>query len=289
MSSDFERMFASLAEDAGRARLAPAETVRRRADRRLAAQAVVACVAVAVVVAGTAVGSRWMLAGGVGPAPAPAASTTPSPTAPSVSAPPSTPQSDRSSSTPPSQATRPTIPVRVFIGADGSDGESLEDVPKGEALPSLCGAKYASDTSVEVRRAQRSYYTDPDVANRLAGLIDQTVTVYRADGARAFMDELRAAVGRCPQQKVGDDTYRHRLIDPSPVGDESLLLQVTFPRRVGPEGTVMGTSDEFLSAVRIGDAVCLVYLQGWEGASVDKAEITDLTRQAAQRLEQWRR
>ena len=276
MSSDFERMFASLAEDAGRARLAPAEALRRRADRRLAAQAVVACVAVAVVVAGTAVGSRWMLAGGVGPAPAPAASTTPSPTAPSVR-------------TPPTPATRPTIPVRVFIGADGSDEESLEDVPKGEMLPSLCGVKYASDTSIEVRRKGRSYYTDPDIANRLAGLIDQTVTVYRADAARSFLDQLRTAVGRCPQQRVAGDTHRYRLLDPPTVGDEALLVQITYPVRYDPGSTDTRDATKFVSAVRVGDAVTLVYLKGWENSSVDKAEILDLTRQAAQRLEQWRR
>ena len=61
MPTDVERHFASLAADAGRARLAPSADIRRRADRRLLTRSVAGAAATVLLVLGVTVGARVVL------------------------------------------------------------------------------------------------------------------------------------------------------------------------------------------------------------------------------------
>jgi hypothetical protein len=157
-------------------------------------------------------------------------------------------------------------------------------------LPSLCGAKYASDSSIQARRTMHIVYwkgkhpagTVPD------GTFDETITTYRSDGAVQFVAQLRAAVAACPTQTRSGTTYRHRLLSGWAHGDEAILIEMKSPTR-DPEGKLIGGDDvRLISVVRIGGVVMVLYEQGWEaGWSAERAVVDTFTRTAVTRLRAW--
>ena len=308
MSNDLEGAFAALSDDAGRGRLPTAADVRRRADRRAVRRSLASAGLAALLVAGAA-GTGWALAGDPAPRPpvqdaGPAPSATPSvapsvppssPPAPSSPPPSSSPSSPPPSSVPASSAPPlPTsIPARAMLGeADGAEGNvnRLEDIRDDTAF--CADARYPSVKRAAVRATVMLLYRGPDTEPSSVpdDTIYNTVTVYRGDGASDFMTELRAAVRACPTGRSGDLDLRYRSLGSFGAGDQSLLIERSYPAVQGDGEPVTDGSrtQTYLAAVRVGDAVTLVEARGYENFSSDRRRVESLATTAGERLADWR-
>src|SRR6266508_879354 len=286
--NDLERAYAALAQMADTVLLTTSEALRGRDDRRARVRLAAGCAVLAAVVGATAFGAQWAFKASRGSPSGPAASQSPgiesaSP-APATSAPPSPGATGSPSHTKPAPT---TIPDNAFLQlADTNGDERPTKVPSDTMLPSLCGAKYASDSSIQVRRTMHIvYWADRHPAGTVPdGTFDETITTYRSDGAVQFVAQLRAAVTACPTQTRDGTTFQHRLLSGTPYGDESILIAVRYPTR-DPEGRPTGGDDvRLISVVRVGGVVMVLYEQGWEaGWSADRAVVDTFTKTALAR------
>lgn len=311
MSNEIERMFASLSADADSTPLMPSTVVRTRTDRRAAAQAGLAGFALVAVVAGTAFGGQWLLAGQGEQLPPPGGtgSATPSAaTAPSVT--PSVPQSSPPTSssagtspavpatgtspTSPARAIPRSIPARAFLSKKDLNDDTGVTTPSdgGAPLPSFCKATFASNDTVGVRRTLRALYRRPGtpVTNVPDGVLRQTITVHRADGAEEFMADLRAAVRGCRTETddQGDRTARYRLINPVGVGDDSVRIEEKTTGAAAPDSDEQAVYTQQISVVRVGDAVTIIWTGGYENDSAIDSTVVALTRAAHRNVANWR-
>jgi hypothetical protein len=290
--NDLERVYATLAQEADTVLLTTSQALRGRADWRTRVRLAAGCVLVVAVVGATTVGAQWALRAGRGTLPGPGAGPnagveSPSP-APTTSAPSSPAATGSPSRTKPAPT---TIPNSAFLQlADTNGDERPTEVPSDNMLPSLCGAKYPSDSSIQARRSMHIVYwahqhpagTVPD------GTFAETITTYRSDGAVQFVAQLRAAVTACPTQTRNGTTYRHRLLSGSAYGDESILIEMRSPTR-DPYGQPIGGDDvRLISVVRVAGVVMVLYEQGWEaGWSADPGVVDTFTKTAVTRLRAW--
>ena len=312
MSNEIERMFASLSADADSTPVMEATTLRTKTNRRAAAQTGLAGFALVAVVAGTAFGGQWLLAGQGRPLapPGSSASATPpavtTPTAAPSTAPsgaPSTPPSSTASDEPspnassasPAPTVPKSVPLRAFLSkAELNDSSGFnEESGDEEALPSFCRADFASDDSIGVGSTLRAFYRrqGEEVTNVPDGVLLQAVTVYKAQGAQAFMNELREAVDDCVKETATegkDDEYR--TLGPIDVGDDSFRIEVRYqaPARLDSEDE-MATFTQQISVVRAGDTVTILRTQGYENFSAPDAAVVAMTRAAYQNVTDWRK
>jgi hypothetical protein len=292
MPNDVNRLFAALAEDAGRARLPEAAAIRRHADRRALTRSLAGAAAVAVLVAGAAVGTRMVLADG-SPVTPPAHTTSPLPSSPAPSSPP--PSSSPPSSPPPSTSTSTTptipksIPARVMLNADDANTARFERLARPHPFTEFCiGTDYPSTAEAGVRASVDLLYRQPGEGAEFtpSGEVFHTVTVYRRDGAQEFIDELRENVRLCPQS----NRWKNRVVSWDGPGDESVLVERSRPA-TGDDGTPEGDGSKhynYVIAVRIGDAVSVVENVGYEAVPAERAVAEDFAATAAERLERWR-
>ncbi len=307
MSNELEHAFGALTADADRAQLLPAAEVRRLAGVRTRRASFAAIATVAVLVAGVAVGSRWVLTGD-DPRPQPlpplysadvspsesrsgAASGSPSPagtSAPPSSAPPATTPSSAAAPALPT-----SIPARAMLnGKDGNGDETTEaDTLKP---PKLCAnTVYPSFSRAAVQKTVKFFYRPPgqDPTYTPRDDIFNTVTVFRGDGAADFVDELGMAVRRCPNGTRGDIPTRNRSLGSLGLGDESLLVERSSEARddLGEPVGDGSRSYAYVAVVRIGDTVTRVESFGYESASSERRTVEELVRKAADRLAGWRR
>ncbi|OKI68873.1 hypothetical protein [Micromonospora sp. CB01531] len=302
MSRELTRLYRALAADSDPRALPDPDQVRRRADRRARYRATLGALAVAVLVAGTAVGAQFVLAAGPGTPPGPPAATpTPGLSTPPSSGPPSpsrstptpsgTPAAPTTSARPP--ATTPTsIPDRAFVTLPAANdaGTGSQFVP-GPVLPDLCGAT-PGEAQIATRRART-------VAFKLAGApaesvpdgsYRQSVTVYRAGRADDALRELRQAVRDCPEQPLPDaqgGTVAQRLLAGTGYGDESVLFETRTPYRDVNGDPTGGDEVHLVRAVRIGDVVTVLWEQGWEGTSTDRPQFEADSRRATEAVRRW--
>jgi hypothetical protein len=287
--NDLERAYAAIAQEADAVRLTTAEVVRARADRRAGVRVATACIVIAVVVGGVTVGSRWVFKASGSPT---QVGTSPTPSVTS-----SSPTGTASASPSPAGTGSPTqtrpaltsIPDRAFLQlADTNGDQAPYAVPADDILPSLCGAKYASDASIQARRTMHITYWKtrrPTVAD---GTFDETITTYQSDGATRFLAQLRAAVTACPTQTRNNTTYKHRLLSGSRYGDDSMLFEMRYPTRDVDGNPVGGDDVRLISVVRIGAVVMVLYERGWEaGWSADRVVVDTFTNTALSRLRGW--
>jgi hypothetical protein len=116
------------------------------------------------------------------------------------------------------------------------------------------------------------------------------VIVFRADGATAFMEDLRTAVRDCPSHREGGVASRYYQRGTIGAGDESLLIEQTRPA-FGEDGKPVGDGSLhhlYWAVVRAGDAVAFVTNAGWESGSADRGDTVLLGKRAAARLTAWR-
>ncbi|PWR11961.1 hypothetical protein DKT68_04325 [Micromonospora acroterricola] len=306
MSAELSDLYRSLSDTADGQELVHPELVRRRADRRARLRLAGTALAVAVLLGGVAAGGRLLVsADGSAPLPPPADTPGPVPTgsasssSPSLS--PSAPASPRGtprgtpSAAPTTGAatsrTPTSIPDRAFFVLAAQNQTGLESRVEGSALPVLCGARYSSESGVVQRRGRYLAYKRPETPAGYvpAGSYRHTITIYRAGRADDALRELRRAVRDCPEQELPDDTertWRQRLLDPGRYGDESVLFEMRAPY---PEGMGEPGEDEvrLVRAVRVGDVVTVLWEQGWENTSAERAQVDGDSRRAVAAIEDW--
>jgi hypothetical protein len=296
--TDYERMYASLAHEVDDMILTAPDTLRRDADRRTRIRVVATVAAAAVLVAGTAIGGQWMLRADASRPPEPGSSTisgTPQPS-PSPASPTAPPGATREPSTP-AQVANPlsppvapsSIPDSAFLRMTDTNGsgqprETLEDGP-----PRLCGAKYRSASLIKARRGFfYLYWSRKGTADVPSTSLHETITTYREDGGPRFLDELREAVRRCPRDRDGAATYRHRIVPGPAYGDESIWIETRTPARDYTTGAPLGHDYiRFGTVVRVGNVVMMIWDLGYENAFADKDQAGTTTRKATTRLRTW--
>jgi hypothetical protein len=175
------------------------------------------------------------------------------------------------------------IPDLAFVVAPNNPS-NMKPAESGD-YPAFCGRRYNTDSVIGVRRARTIYYYSPEADEGYIpnGTVSQTITVYRRGyGARA-LSELRSAVTACPTESEGPNTYTHEIVTAPTQADGSLLVKVAGTNPQIPIGF-----DAYVSVVRFGDVVSVLYAVGWEGASVERAEIDSFTEQSVRRIRAWR-
>ncbi|MCG5442515.1 hypothetical protein NIE79_000294 [Micromonospora sp. NIE79] len=307
MSRELSELYRSLAADADARDLGLPDVLRHQADRRARLRAAGGTLAVGLVVVGVVIGSQVVAppsASVPAPAATPTLSASPSPSAtggsPSPSVPPTTPGRTQSATAtspgtgapqPPRTPTR--IPDRAFFTLAPSNDKGIAPVFQDvAALPGLCGARIPSEAVVH-RRTRVLIYKLPQTPKGYVpdGSYAHSITIYRAGRADDVLRELRQAVRDCPVQKLpGDDTpgeSRQRLIPDSGFGDESVLFEM---RRAGQDvnGDPTGMEDvRLIRAIRVGDVVTILWEQGWEGTSSQRAQVDADSRRAAAAIKVW--
>ncbi|MFY1617578.1 hypothetical protein [Micromonospora sp. WMMD736] len=308
MSAELSDLYRSLTSAADDVAVAAPEAVRRHADRRAHVRAAGSALAVVVLLGGVAVGGRLAFpVDGSAPLPPPADTPAPpsagaSPPTPSASASPAPSTAARSSSPPPratSGGTPPrtptvapptSIPDRAFFVLATANRTGLESTAAGPVLPTLCGARYASESAVVQRRARSIAYKRPEsrAGNVPAGSYRHSITIYRPGRADDALRELRQAVRACPEQKMPDDgrVWRQRLLDPGAYGDESVLveLRAPYPAGIGEPGAF---EVRLVRAVRVDDVVTVLWEQGWEYTAAERAQVDADSRRAVAAIENW--
>ncbi|WFF01298.1 hypothetical protein [Micromonospora sp. WMMD964] len=305
-------MYRSLATDADTRELVVPDVLRHQADRRARLRAAGGAVAVALVVGGVMIGGQVVAVPSPKPVPPPAGTPTfpsppvaptpdatavsPSPPAPPTTAgrsPGTTPASPRVTSAAPPR-TPTSIPDRAFFALAPANRTGIAPEFRDlDALPGLCGARIPSETVVQ-RRTRLLIYKLPQ--NPGAGYVPDgtyahSITIYRSGRADDVLKELRQAVRDCPVQKRpgGDPPSRstQRLLADSGYGDESVLFEIRSPGQ-DVNGDPTGVEDvRLVRAIRIGDVVTILWEQGWENTSSQRAQVDADSRRAVAAIRAW--
>jgi hypothetical protein len=287
--TDLERMYATLSREADAVMLDRPSALRRRADRRTRIGLAAAAVAVAAFVGGVTIGGQWILTVRDEPV-QPGISTSPSPSTSSSSSASVAPTAGTSA--PPKVANVPkVIPASAFLQLTDTNGaEPVVERPSDNMLPQLCGARYPSDSLIQVRKTMHITYwasvsqpgTVPD------GTFDETITTYKQDGAEKFLRQFRDAVTACPTERRDGITYRSRILSGTARGDESVLVEQRYPTRDVHGNPTGGDDVRLVSVVRTGAVVMVLYEQGWEdGWSAQQPVVEAFTGTAFSRLQSW--
>jgi hypothetical protein len=277
MPRDLEQAMARLGARADTAALPDAHELRGWGDRRRRRSAVAGAVAVVAVSASVAVGAAILAGGGRPIEPGP-----PTPT----------------QSTPAATASAPArnvtaIPDEAFLQGEDVNGHvygrNSGPVPSsGDMLPRLCGAEFGVvPEEVLVRRTMHLLWWGSTSGEGYVpdGTFDQTITSYRAGNGAVFMQKLRAAVAACPSEIRDGLTYSYRIVAATPVGDESVMIEMSYPERDYAEGTPTGRTEiRLTSAMRIGDVVMVLYEKGYEVTSSDPTLMQGHVDKAVSRL-----
>ncbi|MGK5742635.1 hypothetical protein [Micromonospora sp. URMC 103] len=306
MSPNLPDFYRSLATDADGRALDGPDVLRRRADRRARVRMAVAASVVALLVAGTATGTRLVLASDEGPVappadtPAPAVTespvpVTPSPVTPSPATSPSrvtpagTPSAARTTAGTRPPRTPTSIPDRAFfVQPAATTAMAPVFTPDGNVLPDLCGADLDGGV-VRSRSRALFYHLTPNQPEGTVpyGSYRHSITIHRPGRADDWMAELRRAVRNCPQQESGDGrASRLRLLPGGDFGDEAVLIEIREPAFAGGE-PVDGESIRLIRAIRTGDVVTVLWEMGWEGTSSDRRQVDDYSRRAVRAVSDW--
>nr|WP_221379947.1 hypothetical protein [Actinoplanes polyasparticus] len=318
MPDDVSRAFAALSSDSERGLLLSGSELRRQAARRRAAWRTRAAAAATAVLVVGAVGSGWALTSdsgsggntvlppaGSGLGAGPAVRWTPQSSAP-PSLPTSLPPASPSSSPPAAPSSRPPtteptvteepmpaeIPYQVTLRQEDTNATVTQFRPLG--VPEFCpAATFPSQQQLGVSASIVSRYRKPDNPPP-KGIPDDgvynTVGVYRGDGAKDYLTDLRRAVEACSTSQVRGLDAQFGLMLPLGVGDESVLIERSY-EEVDADGRPMNNGrwrNTYIAAVRIGDAVTVIDCRGYENAASEAATARTLGKALAKRLKAWR-
>ncbi|MGC4795050.1 hypothetical protein [Micromonospora saelicesensis] len=305
MSRELSELYGSLAADADARDLGLPDVLRHQADRRARFRAAGSTLAVGLVVVGVVIGAQVVTTPPASvPAPAgmPTPSTSPSPSAtggsPSPSVPPTTPGRSPGTTSPGATGTQPSrtptsIPDRAFFALAPTNQVGIAPEFRDEAvLPNLCGADIGGEAIVQ-RRTRLLIYKLPQTPKGYVpdGSYTHSITIYRAGRADDVLKELRQAVRDCPEQNGSSSgssvRSRQRLLSDSGFGDESVLFEM---RNAGQDvnGTPTGADEvRLIRAIRVGDVVTILWEQGWEGTSSQRAQVDADGRRAVAAIRRW--
>jgi hypothetical protein len=227
----------------------------------------------------------------------PAATTAATTAAPSASAGP-TSSAPASPSTTPSTSSAPpipaSIPARALVNSQDAHTSYLKRRDTASKPHKFCpGTTYPSAERAAISATVgMDYYTSyhkPGSGYVPDDLVENTVTVYRGDGASAFLDDLAAAVRACPSNTVNSRRYTFKSKGSLRLGDGSLLVELSTPAYLEDGSSAGGgTHYTYIAAIRVGDAVTMVETKGWEAYGSERANVETLAKAAAKHLTDWR-
>ncbi|NUT34863.1 MAG: hypothetical protein HOV79_17540 [Hamadaea sp.] len=182
-----------------------------------------------------------------------------------------------------------TIPLSAYLQKADTKSPDDPNVVTEAALPPFCGASYPSSSQRRVAETRyMRYYTKPPTGQTPDGTIRQTIATFTGDGGTRFVAEIKAAAKGCPEEKISRTVYKNKLLTPQPHGDETLLIERTYPVLDVDDKPTGGTEVRLIAVVRIGNVVTVLYETGWErGWSAEPATMQALTIAAEQRLRAW--
>lgn len=124
------------------------------------------------------------------------------------------------------------------------------------------------------------------------GEFQQTITLYQPGGAAQFFTELRSALAGCAAEPYLGGLARYAVIAERTFGDDSVAVSVTryYPTSSAgePNNGPPPEFTQFITVVRIGDAVTVLFGSGWERFPVDWAVVETMTERAVRRITDWR-
>jgi hypothetical protein len=182
---------------------------------------------------------------------------------------------------------RTKIPATAFLQvADVRYPESKQpNDPKW--VPKFCGTAALGPTNtVAIRQTATFFFGDPN--KTLEGTVAETITQYRGAGAPAYLQELRRLVAACPVDTKTEPGDRHTIVPGASLGDESVVVrsvsEVTVP--YGPEEEKKDLAS-YLVVIRVGNAVTVLQVEGWEMVDPSAEQVEHLSRAAHDRLRAW--
>ena len=287
---DLRNSFARIRAEADRQDLPMAEQLRHRSDQRARRRATAGILA-AVVAAVAGLAGLLPLTGPDAPPPITGQSATPPPSA--------TPTPSASQAAP----SKPVgcldrypglIPSTVFL-ADATADTALcyraKSPPPGEPtfptpdyLPRVCATmSHPSDSLITDRRGIEVMFNDGTDTSPSTSRYFHTVTQYSGSGAQDYLAELRQAVGRCDGYPRDGTRYEYAIVSGPKLGDEAIRMTVYKRLTQTPEsGPREGTF--YISVVRRGHYVSVVFDRGWEGHPTRSSVIFDVMEKASERL-----
>lgn len=274
MPTDLPSLFDRLRRETVTDFLASPDDLRRVADRRQRARrAVLAGLAAAavVVIAATA---ATVLPDRLSHAPVPPATRTPTVA-------PSSPE--------PTATGSPLLPVpdAAFLTAadtltGGAVGQSFPD----PVLPDLCGAVLTQpDEVVATRVVWSDYRLAPDLYFT-EGVTYTQITIFAGDAAQRYMEAVRSAVAACGGEDDGRGNqvrYSERVV--ALPGDETYTFVAAGRFEIFDDFFVDREDPYYL--VRLGDAVLVLAIRGWEGSVPDEQRARQIRDSAIQRFLEW--
>ncbi|KKK04765.1 hypothetical protein [Micromonospora sp. HK10] len=306
MSRELSGLYRALAADADDRALPAPDRLRGRADRRAHRRAALGALTVAVLVGGTAAGTRLVLTAGPDAPPGPPVASpdegSPSPTPPSVPPTPgrsSPPPPARTPDTPPRTSTGPagssptSIPDRAFFAlAAANDAGTGSTFGPGPVLPALCGAT-PGEAGIVTRRVRTLAFKLATTPQGYVpdGSYKHSITVYRPGRADDALAELRRAVRDCPTRPGTGDTAgltsTQRLLPDGGYGDESVLFEVRRPATDYEGAPEVREVVRLVRAVRVGNVVTVLWELGWEGTSSPRSQVDQDSRRAVDAIRNW--
>jgi hypothetical protein len=290
MSPEPDQLFAAMRDDLDDVVLAEPAALRQVGSRRNRTNRLVGLVAVIALVGGAAVGTAWAAnrSTGLGP---PVGDATPSPSpSPSPKLTP-TPTGETATDEPADFCTNDgPVPYRLFVqrAQGGSPDDDCAAAESREHLPAPCAAApHDTDGKIIARRTITMYVQrvpPPKQSTTPASFAAETLTAYRADGAKGYLTDLRNDLARCPTVRRDGTTYRHSIAETGFAGDESLLMKVSHS---GDWADMKYTKTELVAVVRVGRAVVVFFAHGWEINSATPDLTKRLARVAADRIRGW--
>lgn len=302
MSRELSGLYRALAADADDRPLPAPDRLRRRADRRAHRRAALGALTVAVLVGGTAAGTRLVLAAGTPGPPAASpdpGSPSPSPPAPGRSSTPPSSSPARSPDAPSGSAAAgagasPTrIPDRAFFAlAAANDAGTGSTFGPGPVFPALCGAT-PGESGIVTRRVRTLAFKLATTPQGYVpdGSYKHSISVYRPGRADDALAELRRAVRDCPTRPGTGDTAgltsTQRLLPDRGYGDESVLFEVRRPATDYEGAPDVREVVRLVRAVRVGNVVTVLWELGWEGTSSPRSQVDQDSHRAVDAIRNW--
>ncbi|MGC4756693.1 hypothetical protein [Micromonospora trifolii] len=215
--------------------------------------------------------------------------------APPGSAPATTSSATASASAPttdppsPSASTPVTIPTSAFVELPAELRKSpRRTTPVEEALPKLCGNEFGTGgRQVTASAAMTVTYQkagEPS-SNVPQGMIHQTIFTFDGDGASAYLSRVRTAVQACPSYDQSGNRVTVKSKALPGVGDEALLLTLTWPETSLNGERTGGTASSQIAVARVDSAVTVFDDEGWEGTSGNPAILDRVVRDGVRTID----
>jgi hypothetical protein len=174
------------------------------------------------------------------------------------------------------------IPDAAFLmQADTYTGGNEDTTP---VLPALCGAPVGADAVAT--RIRTFWYQLTPSDTWIEGVAYTQVTVFAGDGARRHLAAVRAAVAACPSEvDEWGDRLHYSTRDEALPGDESFTFVGSGRFEVYPD--VFADRERWYRMVRVGDAVLVLTLRGWEDKDLDEQRAEQILDRALTRFVDW--